>query len=264
MSKLALRAAAAATLLAPGLVLAQGTPATRPAPTGAAPPAVAPAVSVIKVDGRQLRPGTWTYSITATGNGKTQTSTRDLSISPATVNGAAAWLIADGRGDGAMRVADSLYLTRNDLQPLRHLLRMGPVTLLLNYSKDSVTGTATLPQGSARIAAEHKRGAMASGTMFEVYLRMMPLKTGWKGNMEMSAVGPQGNVLIPVAIAVTGEESVTVPAGTFPCFVVSIKGQGTEQKAWVSKNTRDIVKVSALFTQPAGASFETVLVAKKS
>src|SRR5919107_82092 len=124
-------------------------------------------------------------------------------------------------------------------------------------------GSSPTTAARARIAVAHKRGAMASGTMFEVYLRMMPLKTGWTGHVEMSAPGPQGNVLIPVAIAVTGEESVTVPAGTFPCYVISIKGQGTEQRAWVSRNTRDIVKVSAVFTQPAGASFETVLVAKK-
>lgn len=261
MFTLAQRAATAAILLAPSALVAQGTAAPKPTSESLAT-AAAVRVSVIRVDGRQLRPGSWSYAITATGNGKTQTSTRDLTISEATVNGAAAWLVADGRGDGQMRVADSLYLTRNDLQPLRHLLRMGPVTLLLNYSKDSVLGAATLPQGSARIAAENKKGAMASGTMFEIYLRMMPLKTGWKGNMEMSAIGPRGNVLIPVAVAVTGEETVTVPAGTFPCYVISIKGQGTDQKAWVSKNTRDIVKVSALFTQPAGASLETVLVRK--
>ena len=261
MLSLGQRAAAVAVLLVPGALAAQGATATTPRSASAAPP---PAPTVIHVDGRQLRPGTWSYAITATGNGKTKTSTRDLTITPTTVNGAAAWLVADGRGEGEMRVADSLYLTRNDLQPLRHLLRMGPVTLLLNYSKDSVTGSATLPQGSARIAAENRKGAMASGTMFEIYLRMMPLKTGWKGNMEMSAVGPRGNVLIPVTIAVSGEETVTVPAGTFPCYVITIKGQGTEQKAWVSKNTRDIVKVAALFTQPAGASLETVLVSKKS
>lgn len=259
MPTLAPRAiAAVASLVSPAFLGGQAATAPR-----AVAPADSPAITAIKVDGRQLHAGTWRYTMQATGNGQTQSVTRELTVAATTLGGAPVWIVADAKGDGATRVADSLYLTRDDLLPLRHSLRMGALTVLVNYSRDSVLGQATLPQGSAKIAVKNVRGSMASGTMFEVYLRMMPLKTGWKGNMAMSAIGPKGNLIIPVAIEVSGEETVTVPAGTFPCFVVSITGQGTQQKAWISKAGRDIVKVTASFSQPSGASLETVLVSKR-
>ncbi|HET7456942.1 MAG TPA: hypothetical protein VFJ74_04745 [Gemmatimonadaceae bacterium] len=252
------RAVTAALLTAPAVVAAQGSPPSQSATAAPTPP-----MTVIKVDGRQLRAGAWRYSMQATGSGQTQALSRELTVAQTTLNGAAAWLVADSKHNGPMPVTDSLYLTRNDLTPLRHSLHMGDLSMLVNYAGDSVFGQATVPQGSAKIAAQNVRGSMATGTMFEVYLRTMPLQTGWKANMAMSAVGPQGNLIIPMSLEVTGEETVTVPAGTFPCYVVTIVGQGTEQRAWVSKTTRDIVKVSASFTQPAAASVESVLISKR-
>jgi hypothetical protein len=257
MPRLALRAIASALLVSPTALVAQTTPAPRDAS------AEPPPMSAIKVDGRKLKPGSWRYTMQSTVNGQTQSLTREFSIAAARLNGAAAWVLADTKGEGAMRVADSLYLRRDDLTPLRHWVRMGELTQLVTYTNDSVVGQATVPQGSAKIATENLRGSMASGTMLEVFLKAMPLKTGWKGNMGMSAVSPRGNMIIPMTIEVSGEEAVTVPAGTFQCVVVTLRGQGTEQRAWVSKATRDIVKVAAQFTQPAIASLESVLISKK-
>jgi hypothetical protein len=62
---------------------------------------------------------------------------------------------------------------------------------------------------------------------------------------------------------VVGEESATVPAGTFASYVVTLTGQGSEQKVWVNKATKEVVKINAAFAQMPGAKIETVLMARK-
>lgn len=221
----------------------------------------------VKVDARRLRPGSWTYRTTATSGGQTRTIDRVLTVAPATLNGSAAWLVVDRQDAGAASVTDSLYLTRTDATPLRHRLHAGRASVALDFGRDSVRGTMTLPEGTGPIAAPYPRNAMVTGTMLEMYLRLLPLAPGWKGELAMGAVGPRGAVTVPISLAVTGEESVTVPAGTFPSYALSIKAQGSEQRAWVSRDSHEVVRISAELGggagAGAGAKVETVLVSKR-
>ena len=255
MTPSSIRAALLVGALAPAAAAAQGTPAP------AAPPKVT--VSAVKVDGRQLRAGTWNYRLTATANGQTQTIDRVLTVSPATVNGANAWLVVDSQGATAIKLYDSLYLSREAMLPIRHRLHAGPNTVALEFGRDSARGTMTLPQGTGPVAAAYTPGTIVNGTMLEMYLRLLPLAPGYKGALTMGALSPMGTQLAPVTVTVVGEESVTVPAGTYPSYVVMLTGQGSEQKVWVNKATREVVKVSAAFAQMPGAKMETVLMAKK-
>lgn len=249
-----IRAALLVGALAPALASAQGTPSS-------AAPKVA--VSAVKVDGRQLRAGTWNYRSTATSNGQTRTIDRVLTVSPATVNGTNAWLVVDSQGGAPLQMYDSLYLTRDAMMPIRHRLHAGPNSVALEFGRDSAKGTMTLPQGSGPVAASYTPGTMVTGTMLEMYLRLLPLAPGYKGSLTIGALSPMGTQLAPVNVAVVGEETATVPAGTFPTYVVTLTGQGSEQKVWVNKATKEVVKINAAFAQMPGAKIETVLMAKK-
>jgi hypothetical protein len=241
--------------LAPAMAAAQGTPAP------AAPPKVT--VSAVKVDGRQLRAGTWNYRSTATTNGQTRTIDRVLTVSPATVNGTNAWLVVDSQGGAPVQMYDSLYLSRDGMMPIRHRLHAGPNSVALEFGRDSARGTMTLPQGTGPVAASYTPGTMVTGTMLEMYLRLLPLAPGYKGSLTIGALSPMGTQLAPVNVAVVGEEVATVPAGTFPSYVVTLTGQGSEQKVWVNKATKEVVKINAAFAQMPGAKIETVLMARK-
>lgn len=240
--------------LAPAAAAAQG--ATPAAPAKAA-------VAIVKVDGRQLRAGTWNYRSTATTNGQTRTIDRVLTVAPATLNGTSAWLVVDSQGGAPLKMSDSLYLSRDAMMPIRHRLHAGPNSVALDFGRDSARGTMTLPQGKGPVAASYIPGTMVTGTMLEMYLRLLPLAPGYKGSLTIGALSPMGTQLAPVAVAVVGEETATVPAGVFPSYVVTLTGQGSEQRVWVNKATREVVKINAAFAQMPGAKIETVLMARK-
>ena len=255
MTLSSIRAALLVGVFAPAMAAAQGAPTTSAAPKVT--------VSPVKVDGRQLRAGTWNYRSTATSNGQTRTIDRVLTVSPATVNGTNAWLVVDSQGGAPMKMYDSLYLTRDAMMPIRHRLHAGPNSVALEFGRDSARGTMTLPQGTGPVAAAYTPGTMVTGTMLEMYLRLLPLAPGYKGSLTIGALSPMGTQLAPVSVAVVGEENATVPAGTFPSYVVTLTGQGSEQKVWVNKATKEVVKINAAFAQMPGAKIETVLMAKR-
>jgi hypothetical protein len=258
--RLALLVAALAPLAASGA--GAQAPTTRPAPASPANKPAAPIV--VKVDGRRLKPGSWTYRTTVLQRGQSKVVERQMSLSSTSLAGTPAWLVVDSQGGGGPGgIADSLYLTRSDVLPLRHRLHTPQAALALDFGRDSVRGTMTLPQGSAPLVAPYARGAMVTGTMLELYLRLLPVKTGWTGSLTMGPVGPKGSTLVPVTLTASREETVTVPAGTFPTYVVTMHASGSEQTAWMTKDTHEIVKVTATFAQLPGASFETVLVSRR-
>jgi hypothetical protein len=249
------------------LRLAAGLAALHAAAGARRAAAQTPAPKTARVDGRRLKAGEWRYTTAATSGGQTRTIARVLTVAPATIQGSPAWLVVDRQDAGAASVADSLYLRRADATPVRHRLHAGGASVALDFVGDSVRGTMTLPEGSGPIAAPYPRGSMVTGTMLEMYLRLLPLAPGWTGELTMGAVGPRGAVAVPVSLAVTGVESVTVPAGTFPSYVLSIRAQGGEQRAWVARDSHDVVKISAELAPGAGggpgARIETVLLGKR-
>lgn len=239
---------------APPALLAQTTGAA--AARSASPTAAVAAPPFGRVDGRGITPGTWTYGTTVTRNGQSQQTTRTLAVSPTTAKGAPAWLVVDMQQSGQSALYDSLTLAQADMRPLYHVWRLGPMRTEFTYAKDSVSGSATLPQGATKLAAPFVRGSMVSSSMLEMHLRVLPLRVGWRGQTVMSAVTPQGTVSMPVTVTVTGEERVSVPAGTLDTWVVTIRNQTGEQTAWVGKVKHEIVKVRATM---GDGTIETVL-----
>ena len=75
----------------------------------------------------------------------------------------------------------------------------------------------------------------------------------------MLVVMPQGVSVIGVELRVAGEDTVTVPAGTFPSWLVVIKGDQVDQRLWIAKDGQAIVKVAISVPQMPGTLMETVL-----
>jgi len=58
-------------------------------------------------------------------------------------------------------------------------------------------------------------------------------------------------------LSVAGEESVTVPAGTFNAYRVEVSsadGGGDKKTLWIAKDSRKVVKASAVLAAMGGAS----------
>jgi len=72
--------------------------------------------------------------------------------------------------------------------------------------------------------------------------RRLPLAQGYKSTVNVfSSLG--GGSIVPLPLEVTGTETVTVPAGTFPCYRLDLH---IGQVFWIATNPpRDIVKIEA-------------------
>lgn len=66
---------------------------------------------------------------------------------------------------------------------------------------------------------------------FVITLRALPLADGWTATLNdiTTRIGSKAQIKLEV----TGKETVTVPAGTFECWVVSLAA-GTSQRAWIA------------------------------
>jgi len=98
---------------------------------------------------------------------------------------------------------------------------------------------------------------MVSGAMLEAALRVLPLRAGWRATVNMFSLRPGGAQVAPVAVVVAGEETVTVPAGVFPSWIVEMGAGGAQQRLWLNKTTGQIVKVT--MQGGPGMTAETVL-----
>jgi hypothetical protein len=247
----------AALTLAPVALCGQ----TPPSKSQTAPPTPAARAAPPIATTGPVRAGRWKYTTTVTQGDKSQSlGTRTLSVTAVTYKGTAAWLILETRDAGAMQAADSLYVTRAALVPLRRSYQMGPARVVNEFTNDSILGSVVLPQGSMPIAMAMRPGVMVNGNMLEVALQGASLRRGWTGSAEMLIVGPEGAATVPVELQVVGEESVTVPAGTYQTWLTVVKGEQVDQRLWIGKDGNEIVKVAISVPQMPGTVAETALI----
>lgn len=115
------------------------------------------------------------------------------------------------------------------------------------YDKESVKLTNTVQSHKS----EHVVNTKQHGTVYDneqalFVIRRMPLQDRYYGTFPIFTV--QGAVVVECTIKVLGTETVTVAAGTYPCYQVSLSVQvqgitALEHKLWISNDAnRYVVK----------------------
>ncbi len=213
--------------------------------------------AVTGVDGTRLRAGElhyeehWTDSAGRVSSGGRQSSR----IAAAELGGQASWRIEhvfSGAGaDGVTRTeAETLWVDRGTLRPLSRSLHVTPfknyrrldITQALNG--DSLSGRVTAWAGGPKPfeKAFLRRLAPGSGPLVTdalspVFLSSVALGSGWSGSLAVLGWAVMDiDVLHPVTLRVTGTERVTVPAGTFDCWRMTVNMDGHEYLAWVRQS----------------------------
>lgn len=239
------RAAALVALVTPPLVLL---------------PAAARAQGAIAFDqvARAVAPGSWRYTSKATANGQsTDVGSRRLTLER---RGAGGWLLLDQLQNPTAEAVDSLHLAGDDLATERRSIHArtlgGTATVTMQFGRDSIVGSVVTPGQTVPLRLSNPRGALASDGVLLVALGRLPLARAWSGTT--SLLNPQSGTTVPVALRVTGSESVTVPAGTFDAWVVTANAAGSATTFWVAKGG-PVVRILARGPQMAGGELESVL-----
>jgi hypothetical protein len=221
---------AALILAAPRALEAQGTP-------------VDSTVRRFRIDASSLRAGQFVYQLTLERDtAVTPIGTRIVSVSEFAYGTALDWLILETRSGATTAAADSLIVTRTDLQPVHWGSTLGGARLGAEFVGDSLYGAASAPQGKRSLVATLRPGVVVNAAMLETALRLLPIQAGWQDSTTTLAVSLAGVSSLPTQLAVIGDDRVRVPAGTFDCWIVAVDAEAAHASYWVTKRDAMVVK----------------------
>jgi hypothetical protein len=212
------------------------------------------------VDATTLRQARYSYEVAVTRDGLTQPlGLQTISFADAVYAGAPSWLILEARDGGGIAGLDSVLASRDRLTPLHWGASIGQARLAAEFTRETLYGATSSPLGRRSLVGPAPRTVIASEGMLDGLLQLAPIEYGWTADVTLLVADLTGTRLVAARLMVEREEDVTVPAGTFPSWVVSLKTGNSDKWLWVSKEHRFVVKSSQTLAQLNGAVLDRVL-----
>jgi dipeptidyl aminopeptidase/acylaminoacyl peptidase len=167
---------------------------------------------------------------------------------------AGSWVVTETAQTPQGEMSDTSTVEKGSLRLTHRLIKQGPVVIDLDFKDNKASGTMSM-NGQSRPIAVDLGGALFAdgGGAFDV-IAALPLAQGYAVsflNFDVQKQKPQRKQL-----KVVGAESVTVPGGTFDAYKVEIFSADNEAEKttlWISKDSRKVVKISAVLTALNGA-----------
>jgi hypothetical protein len=187
-----------------------------------------------------------------------------------TIDGHDAWRVAHLWQFGDVVESETLFVARASLRVLGRTAHVAPyhsyrqITIRQRVIGDSVVGWMNTERGLGRPIARQlppAAGPYVTDAFAPFALSGTSLSANWSGRVALLgwAVRPE-DVYFPIELRVVGEERITVPAGTFDCWRLTLRINGHSQFHWIRKT--DGLGVRSLDESPddARGRKETVLV----
>jgi hypothetical protein len=204
-------------------------------------------------DPSRLPVGRWLYAVRPAGQTAPEAERVDTAtIARTTLAGRPAVLFtyAWSSPSTAGPMVDSSWATADSLFPLRRVFHTpGGSTLTTSFREDSVVRIWHRPDGSVQDLqaavdqpAEWHRGMTLVGAQEWALYPLLPLRNHWQGHFAAMGLANTGKlVLLFLDYRITGDAQVTVPAGTYDCWVVADASTRLPIR-WVDKQTGWVVK----------------------
>jgi len=212
------------------IVDVEGKPLTEAALT--APPAA------VQWAADRLAPGSFAYRVLVQGNPMGQSA---QAIERSTEGGRQVLRLTENTTIGSfVQENDSILMDAAALAPIR-IRQNGTAggqqeSIALDYDGTHVKGHVHVPQRTGVRDADVDT-TLASGTFDDTQvlplLRALPLAKG--GRWTLSAYAGGDGVVRSVAVSVTGDSTVTVPAGTFDCWRLEMTGGEVGMNLYITK-----------------------------
>jgi hypothetical protein len=241
-----LQASRAALVLA---ALSIAAPLAAQDPSGTPPGVVAPsapAESLLTFErpvGAPLRTGSSTYHLSLIrAAGPSSLGDRTVDVTETLLAGAPTWLIAERRTGSAVPTTDSLWLSRSELMPLRWIGTVDRTQLAASFSHDSIFGALQSYAGRSSFTAPMLPGVLVTPGMAERIVEMLPLRSGYRAAASLLLVDMGVPRALPAELAVEREERVRTTSGDADCWVVLLRAGTMEERLWVDKARRVVVR----------------------
>jgi hypothetical protein len=194
-----------------------------------------------QVDGRLLRPGTDSFTVSYQGEviGRSIQVTREV-----TENGAAAWARAyrfQGT-DGAVSW-DSLWVDARTLRPLRELRGSEEGRTLIRWTPAAVSAIEYTNAGDSTVHQVELSGVVYASASFDAIARTLPLAAGMTTTIALHYPPPARTGTVTGTVWVSGPETAEVRGrGPRKAWVVSVDGTAGKTVFWVDVKDRTLLQ----------------------
>jgi hypothetical protein len=231
------------------LAIAIAAPCAAQEPSATPPGVVAPAEAVDSLFafehpiGAPLRTGPSTYRLSLVRDaGSVALGERTVEVTEAQLAGAPTWLVAERRTGSAVPTTDSLWLSRAELTPMRWIGTVGRAQLAASFSHDSIFGALQSYAGRASFTTPVLPGVLVTPGMTERVVEMLPLRAGYRAAVSLILVDMGTPRALPGELSVEREERINTSAGDADCWVVLLRAGAMEERLWVDKGKRVVVR----------------------
>ena len=238
-----------------GAALAIGSPIAAQDSSSTPPGVVAPSAATDSVYpfqppvGAPMRTGATSYRLSLLRDtGPSSLGTRTVEVTETQLGGIPTWLIAERRTGSSVPTTDSLWLTRGELTPVRWVGTIDRAQLAASFAHDSIFGALQNYAGRSSFAAPLLPGVLVTAGMTERVLEMLPLRSGYRAAASLLLVDMGTPRALPAELVVEREERIRTPAGDADCWVVVVRAGVLEERLWVDKARRIVVRTEQVTT----------------
>lgn len=198
----------------------------------------------------ELQPGTTNYAATIEVAGQSLALTIKNEIKDE--NGV--WMVYGTAVTPQGELSDTSTIEKGSLLLKRRSIKQGPMLIELDVKDGKAVGSTSM-NGQARPFEVDLGGALiADGAGSYEVIAALPLAEGYAVGYRNFDV--QKQKLQMKQLKVVGSEKVTVRAGTFDAYKVEITsadGGADKQTVWIAKDSRKVVKITAVLPNLGGA-----------
>jgi dipeptidyl aminopeptidase/acylaminoacyl peptidase len=193
--------------------------------------------------------GTFAYAARIEVGGKTM----EMALSREVSQQDGGWVVVETAKMPQGDAVDRTVLHEGSLQLKQRTVKQGPVSIELTVDGNRATGSMAMGGNTQPIDVALEGPLFADGAGASVAIASLPLAEGYAAayrNLDLLT-----RTVKVVQLSVDGSEQVSVPAGSFDTWRVKLSSadDGATSTLWVAKDSRKVVKTSAVNPRMNGA-----------
>ena len=171
------------------------------------------------------------------------------------------WLVTETATMAMGTMSEEATVGKGTLIVQKRVMHQGPASVEVAFANDKAAGKMSMNGQDRPITADLGGVIFADGASTNDAIAALPLAEGYTTTFRNFDVMSQQ--VKPRVLKVVGSEKVTVPAGEFDAWKVSVtpaEGTGETTTLWVNKADRRVVKITNVLPQMNGATATAELV----
>ena len=151
-------------------------------------------------------------------------------------------------------ITDTSTIEKGTLLLKHRVYKQGSVQIDVDYKDNKATGSMSMNGQSKPFEVDLGGAIFGDGAGDLDVIAALPLAEGYATSFRN--LNLQKQKLELKSLKVVGVENVTVPAGTFDAYkleITSADNEADKRTVWIAKDSRKVVKLSAVLTQLNGA-----------